>query len=150
MKKQILNYVAAISFLFVLSAVSAFAQAPTFKANIPFDFQVNGKTMTAGQYVIAEPTSPRGTITIRGGQQFSAAVAIFQNIEAKKPANATQLVFRHYGNQYFLVQMQMNRQTGALELPTTKAERNLVKELGGRHLANNNVRPEIVTVALAQ
>ncbi len=150
MKKQILNYVAAISFLFVLSAVSAFAQSPTFKANVPFDFQVNGKTMTAGEYIIAEPVSPRGTIMIRGGQQFSAAVAIFKTIEAKKPANATQLVFRRYGNEYFLAQMQVNHQSTAMELPTTKAERNLVKELGGRHLANNNVQPEIVTVVLAQ
>lgn len=150
MKKQILNYVAAISFLFVLSAVSAFAQSPVFKANIPFDFQVNGKTLAAGQYVITEPTSPHGTITIRGGQKLSTAVAIYQNVEAKKPANATQLVFRRYGNEYFLAQMQVNRQTGAMELPVTKAERNLVKELGGRHLANNKVLPEIVTVALAQ
>ena len=150
MKKQILNYVAAISFLLVLSAVSAFAQSPTFKANIPFDFQVNGKTMTAGEYVITEPISPRGTITIRGGQKVSAAAAIFQNVEARKPAAATQLVFRRYGNEYFLAQMQVNRQTAAMELPTTKAERDLIKELRGRHLANNKVQPEIVTVALAQ
>lgn len=150
MKKQIMSYVATISFLFVLSAVSAFAQSPTLKANIPFDFQINGKAMTAGEYTIAEPASPRGTVIIRGGQKKSAAAAIFQAVEANKTSPATQLVFHRYGNEYFLAQMQVKGQTAAMELPTSKAERNLVKELRGRNLANNKVKPEIVTVAVVQ
>ena len=94
MKKQIMTVVAAISFLFVLSAVTAFAQTPTLKANIPFDFQVNGKAMTAGEYTIGEPTSPRSTIIIRGGQKASAAASLVQAVHSKKAHNATQLVFR--------------------------------------------------------
>ncbi|MEK7833150.1 MAG: hypothetical protein AAB401_18820 [Acidobacteriota bacterium] len=150
MKKQIMKVVAAISFLFVLSAVSAFAQTPKLKANIPFDFQVNGKAMTAGEYTVAEPASPRGAVIIRGGQKTSAAVSLVRTVDASKTHNATQLVFRRYGNHYFLAQMCIKGQTAAMELPTSKAERNLVRELTGRNLANNKVEPEIVTVALAQ
>lgn len=150
MKKQIMNYVATIGFLFVLSAVSAFAQTTSLKANIPFDFQVNGKAMASGQYTIAEPAAPRGTIIIRGGNQTSAAVSLVLTTDTRKAHNETQLVFRRYGNHYFLAQMQVKGQTSAMELPTSKAERDLVKELGGRNLANNKVEPEIVTVALVQ
>jgi hypothetical protein len=150
MKKQLMNVVAAISFLFVLSAVTAFAQAPIFKANIPFDFQVNGKTMTAGEYTIGEPTSPRGTVIVRGGQKASTAAAIFKTVDAGKATDTTQLVFHRYGNHYFLAQMKVKNQTAAMEVPTSKAERDLVKELSGRNLANNKVEPEIVTVALIQ
>lgn len=150
MKKQIMSYVATIGFLFVSSAVFAFAQTPSLKANIPFDFQVNGKTMTAGQYTIAEPTSPRGTVIIRGGQKISAAASLFKAVDASKANTATQLVFRRYGNHYFLAQMQVKGHNSAMELPTSKAERNVARELGGRNLANNKVEPEIVTVALVQ
>ncbi|MFN0108211.1 MAG: hypothetical protein ACKVZH_05090 [Blastocatellia bacterium] len=150
MKKQFINAVAAISFLFVLSAVTTFAQTPALKASIPFDFQINGKAMTAGQYTIAEPNSPRGTIIVRGGEKTSAAVAIFR-AENTKTANAeTKLVFRRYGNHYFLTQMTVKGQTTAMELPETKAERAVARELNGRNLAGNKVTPEIVTVALAR
>jgi len=150
MKKQIMNYVAAISFLFVLSSVSAFAQTPTLTANIPFDFQVNGKAMAAGKYTVAEPALPRGTVIIRGIEKPSPAMAFSRRVEDNKAAATTQLVFHRYGNEYFLAKMQVKGQTAGLEFPTTKAERKLIKELSGRHLANNKVEPEIVTVALAQ
>ncbi|MBS1786925.1 MAG: hypothetical protein JST85_04350 [Acidobacteria bacterium] len=150
MKKQMMNFVATIGFLFVLSSVSAFAQTPALTANVPFDFQVNGKTMVAGKYTIAEPSAPRGTVIIRSIDWKSPAVSIFQKVDDKQAATTTQLVFHRYGDKYFLAKMQIEGQTEAMQLPTSKAERELVKELSGRHLANNKVEPEIVTVALVQ
>lgn len=148
MKKQILNFVATIGFLFVLSSISAFAQVPALTANVPFDFQVNGKTMAAGKYTIAEPAAPRGTLIIRTIAWKSPAVSIFQKVDDKQAATATQLVFHRYGDKYFLAKMQIQGQKEAMQLPTSKSERDLVQELSGRHLANNKVQPEIVTVAL--
>ena len=110
MKNRVMSIVATVSFLFVVSAVSAFAQAPDLqapdlKANIPFDFQVNGKTMNAGEYHISEPVSPKGVVIIRGGEKVSAVASLVRAGESKKMANKTQLVFRRYGDQYFLAQM---------------------------------------------
>lgn len=150
MKKQIMSFVATIGFLFVVSSISAFAQTPLVKANIPFDFQVNGKAMAAGEYTIVQPTSPADTIIVRSVQKPSPALAIFRRTASTEVATKSQLVFRRYGNQYFMANMQVQGVAGNLELLTTKAERNLVKELSGRFLANNKVEPELVTVALTQ
>ncbi len=147
MKKQILNIVATISFLFIVSAVSAYAQSPELKANVPFDFQVNGKVMKAGEYTISDPVSPRGMVIIRGGEKVSAAAAMTYNADSEKVADQTKLVFRRYGNQYFLAQMITKGTTQNRELPVTKAERELIHT---RHLAGNKTEPQTVTVALAQ
>ena len=147
MKKQILNIVATISFLFVVSAVSAYAQAPDLKANIPFDFQINGKVMKAGEYTIFEPVSPKGLVIIRGGEKVSAAASLVYTVDSEKVADQTQLVFRRYGDQYFLSQMTVKGMAHNRELPTTKAERELKNT---RHLAGNKSEPQIVTVAIAQ
>lgn len=146
MKKHILSIVASISFLFVVSAVMVYAQAPVLKANIPFDFQVNGKVMKAGEYAISEPVSPKGLVIIRGSQKVSAA-AIAYAVDANQTADRTQLVFRRYGDQYFLAQMTIKGMARNRELPPTKAERELINT---RHLAGNKAEPQIVTVATAQ
>ena len=150
MKKQIMNFVATIGFLFVLSSISTFAQTPALTANVPFEFQVNGKTMAAGKYTIAEPTAPRGTVIIRSIEWKSPVVSIFQNVDDKQAATTTQLVFHRYGEKYFLAKMQIKGRSEAMQLPTSAAERDLVKESSGRDLANKKVEPEIVTVALVQ
>ena len=112
--------------------------------------QVNGKAMAAGEYTIVQPTSPADTIIVRSVQKPSPALAIFRRTASTEVATKSQLVFRRYGNQYFMANMQVQGVAGNLELLTTKAERNLVKELSGRFLANNKVEPELVTVALTQ
>ncbi len=150
MKKQIMNIVAAISFLFMVSAVSAYAQAPEMKANIPFDFQIQGKVMSAGAYTFTEPISQKNLLIIRGDQKDSAAATIAYFVDAEKQANGTKLVFRRYGDQYFLAQLIFKDSAKNRELPTTKAERAIVKEMRARHLAGNQVEPQIVTITAAQ
>ncbi|MBL8191027.1 MAG: hypothetical protein JNK38_23615 [Acidobacteria bacterium] len=146
MKKQIMNIVATISFLFVMSAISAYAQTPALKANIPFDFQINGKVMKAGEYTISEPVSPKGLVIIRGGQKASSASSLFYTVD-ENVADQTKLVFRRYGDQYFLTQMTIKGMARNRELPTTKAERELIN---ARFLAGNKAEPKVVIVAIAQ
>ena len=65
MKKQTLMIVATVGFLIALSTVSAFAQTMSLaKANVPFDFSVNNKTLSAGKYTIVKPAT-NGVIIVR-------------------------------------------------------------------------------------
>lgn len=150
MRKQRISYVAIIASLLLLTATSALAQSSALKANVPFDFQINGKTMTAGEYTLTEPVSPQRIIIIRCRENGTAAAANIMTAYARELSNKTELVFRRYGNEYFLAKIHVQGQTRGVELPKSKAERRLIKELGSRYLAGRQVEPEIVTVALAQ
>ena len=143
MKKQTLMIVAAVGFLIAMSAVSAFAQTTNLaNAQVPFDFNVNSKTLPAGKYTIAKPAT-NGVIIVRSGEKKSAAASLAATTTQATPA--TRLVFHRYGSQYFLAKIEVEGSNG-LELPKTKAERNTAKQANERHLAKNNGEPEIVTV----
>ena len=61
--------------LFVLSAGSAFAQTKLAKADVPFDFTVNGKTLTAGNYSIVK-SAVNGVIIVRGEDRKGVAASL--------------------------------------------------------------------------
>lgn len=59
MKKQISNLIAAISFVFLFTVVSANAQSDgKLVAHVPFDFYVQGQKLQAGDYMI-KSVNPR-------------------------------------------------------------------------------------------
>lgn len=141
MKKQMLNVVVTLSIIVTLAVAGFAGLSRPLKANVPFDFIVNGKTLPAGEYTIVPSNSP-GLLLIRTWEtKQSAAVMTRGTVEAKsKPS----LVFRRYGNQYFLAKIVGD--TSVNELWQSKAEREAAK--GGRdHLAQGGTTPEIITIS---
>lgn len=56
MKKYLISIVTLFSFVFVLSVASTFAQSVrSLRVHIPFEFQIDKKTLPAGDYRIATP-----------------------------------------------------------------------------------------------
>jgi len=144
MKKQALMIVAAVGFLIALSTVSAFAQTQDpVTAKIPFEFNMNGKTLPAGTYIAGKMT-PGGVVIVRSVDR-KVAVASIASVTTGNKETPTRLTFHRYGNQYFLAKIEIEGVNG-LELPTTKAEQQAAKQANERHLAKNGGAPEIVTV----
>ena len=110
-------------------------------ANVPFDFSVNNKTLSAGKYTIVKPAM-NGVIIVRGEDRKSV-VSLTATTTQSTPT--TQLVFHRYGSQYFLAKIEIEGGNG-MELPKTKAEREAAQKSSERHLAKNGGAPEIVTV----
>ena len=52
MKKEILNVVAILSVIITMSIAGFADLSRNLEANIPFDFMVNGKKLTAGKYTV--------------------------------------------------------------------------------------------------
>jgi hypothetical protein len=110
----------------------AFAQSKS-KANIPFAFSAEDKSMAAGEYTI---TVTDHVMQLRNESTNQTVAFLAEREESEKPQN-TRLVFHKYGDHYYLAEVwNSTGQAGAngLELPASKAEketRTAFKDAGG-------------------
>jgi hypothetical protein len=141
MRKQILSVVVTLSVIATLSIAVFAGLTRSLKVNVPFDFTVNGKTLPAGQYTIEQGTVTNALV-IRNWETKQAAGVIVRKLEVSADSKP-QLIFRRYGNQYFLAQV-IGEASGS-ELPKSNAEREAAK--GGRDHLAMTVEPEIVKVS---
>ena len=123
--------VAVVSFLLVAAAAPLAAQTSRLTANIPFEFNVGGKTMPAGEYEVWKaPTS--AMIVLRGIDHRTSVLSIAMSdpITSLDPATDSRLIFNRYGNQYFLHAVVIAYAAVEFRLPEVRAERELVKTAG--------------------
>jgi hypothetical protein len=146
MRKQIFGAFAVLSLLFAFTVVSAQAQGRnSVTAHIPFAFQIGDKTLPAGDYSVKRLSQNALVIESADGAQSFVAQAprsVQSNPNAKP--GAEKLVFRQYGEQYFLAQVWMIKGGAGRELNMTGAERKAANEL---KLAQNGAKPLTVEVA---
>ena len=121
----------------LLATASAFAQTISLKANIPFNFVVNGKTLPAGEYTVKTMGSER-TLSIRDSSQTATSLVLANACESMQPADRTKLVFHRYGDSYFLTKVWISGNTSGHEIPASKQEAELAARYSG---------PEVVAVA---
>ena len=141
MKKQILNVIVTLSVIAALSIAGFAGLDRSVEANIPFDFMVGGKKLSAGKYTV-EKGSASGAVMVRNWKTKQAAGAITQGLQVRA-GSKPQLVFHRYGNQYFLAKVISD--ASGIELSKSKAEREAAKAKRD-YLTMKDAEPEIVTV----
>jgi hypothetical protein len=104
------------------SSAQAFAQH-TVKVEVPFAFQSDNKAMPAGTYRIDMPSTH--LMLINGGTSASTRFAITEPDERAKTLNVSKVVFRRYGDRYFLHEVWLAGETTGHQCITTKAEKQL-------------------------
>ncbi len=97
MKKQLF---ALLGLGVLLATVSAYAQSAKLKADVPFEFVVAGRTMPNGEYTIQTLDAVDHALSISGESQ-KPSIFLAHSCVSTKPVQ-TKLVFRRYGDQYFL------------------------------------------------
>jgi hypothetical protein len=124
MKKQNLFPLLAV-LLLATGLASAQLDRQAVKANIPFDFIAGSASMPAGEYRVTV-VSDLGTLSVIGG---SADMTLVNShaVQANAAAATTKLIFRRYGDQYFLYRIWVQGEDRGRELPQTRLE----KELAG-------------------
>ncbi len=143
MKKQVLSVVTIMSFLCSLVIAGSAIDAGRLKAKIPFEFTVGKTMLPAGSYTV-DSGVVRGCLQISAEDRSkSVFVNTFGGQTSNKPSEA-KLVFRRYGDQYFLWQVWNDGSDVAMQLPESRAERELIRHLN--HLAKNKAEPELVIV----
>jgi len=120
MKKQVLALVGVLSLLLV--AGSAFAQAGQIRANIPFNFTVGHTTLPAGNYSVSTTGGTDSILVIRGLDGKALKLVGSHHVQASKFSDRTKLVFRCYGDRYFLAQVWTLGSQMGRELPKSPLE----------------------------
>ncbi len=146
MKKQILSIVATLTLLIPMSIMGFAGFTGRVSANIPFDFMVGDKEFKAGRYSVSRlsVSHSAGTLVIRSADSSEVANFNVNNV-TDRGGSGTRLIFRRYGNQYFLAKIFDGYSGEGAALMKSKAERELAKK--GDVITRNAVEPEIVTVA---
>jgi hypothetical protein len=143
MKKHLTWLPLVLITLFSSAAVSTNAQsAHGVRANVPFDFTVGDKTFQAGKIVAALPGSEAGPMAIRNINNGQHTLRIARTLRGADASDSAKLVFRKYGNRYFLAEVWVPGLSG-WEVMKSRSERAIEREL---RLARNS-KPELVSVS---
>src|SRR5438270_10856681 len=129
MRKQLCVGALALSFVVsMLAGATASAKSVDgMRAQIPFDFNVGGAQLPAGEYTLGSLTSDDSTIRISNGRNVASILTISKEGNPNSEPRS-RLVFHKYGDQYFLVAVWGVDRTGRA-LPESKRERRLRKEM---------------------
>ncbi len=103
--------------------------------NVPFAFQNGSQHLTAGLYTIS--MDYENVASIRG--ESASGFAITGSDEELQPSKTTKVVFRKYGDQYFLHEIWVAGDTSHTYFPTSKVEK--------REISSNRTAPTTVVVA---
>jgi hypothetical protein len=145
MKKIAMSIATAIVGV-LLSAASVYGQ--TVKADIPFSFHAANQSLPAGEYEISTRNTVANVIVVRNTTGKQSLAAMTNKAPSNQTSDVSKLIFRRYGDQYFLAQIFVAGRAEGTELIKTKAERRLLKSQRD-HLAHN-VAPELVTILVGQ
>ena len=150
MARQILKGMMMLMMTLALAAASAVVANGQSKqkliAQVPFDFVVAQKTLRAGEYHVRAVNQGGDAIAIKStdGDQV---LRLSSPKERSSRQMAAKLVFHRYGNTYFLSQIWMAGKSMGRELPRTREERALERELKVlKVIASNQSTFEVVEV----
>jgi hypothetical protein len=121
---------AALFLLLALMMVGeSMAQTIRMKANVPFDFIVNGSSLPAGEYTIQSFGAIDGK-TLRLGNVGSRQGALVNTVgmDAAKASGQTKLIFHRYGDRYFLAQVWIAGSDHGQALPVSHRESELARD----------------------
>ncbi len=143
--KRLISLLLAGSMLALFTALPAQAQlsGTAMRVTIPFDFNVRGKTLPSGKYVIRRIGAEPDRLMIYNNDNHEHVIFASEPVGGAKFAERGEVVFHKYGDTYFLFEIwSRGEATGAEALPS-RAERRLEREV-----ANNGGSPALVALAI--
>ncbi len=147
MKRNTFRFAAILSLALMLTASIVFANPEMrIKATIPFEFSVGSQTLPAGQYIV-RPLNNNGMLMIQSADDHHRTALInTSSVQALPGQERARLVFRKYGDQYFLGQVWPGGDAVGYQSARSGRERALL-QAPNKNLAQRSVSPESVTVA---
>jgi hypothetical protein len=130
MKKSML-VAGLLQFVVALALTApASAQPNTYTIHVPFSFNVEGRTLPAGNYrvVAAAPALAEILGIDRSNFNLSAGFATFRQYRPAGEPQIGELVFHRYNQQYFLAEAWFGGSPSGYMLPTTHAEKEYAKQ----------------------
>jgi len=91
-------------------------------AQVPFEFMVANKIVPAGEYEVQAITMDRNTLMIRNAEAKVGLFSPSSQWESKQGASDYALVFKQYGDRYFLSEIRLQGSKITYRLPESKVE----------------------------
>jgi hypothetical protein len=91
-------------------------------AQVPFEFMVANKMVPAGEYEVQAITMDRNTLVIRNAEAKVGLFSPSSQWESKQDASDYALVFKQYGDRYFLSEIRLQGSKITYRLPESKVE----------------------------
>ena len=108
----------------LMATASVYAQTIRVRAEIPFNFVVTGGTLPSAEYTIQSNQSIDHLLTLSSAGQKS--IVFLANpclsLKARKVSGESKLVFRRYGDQYFLSEIWMEGSSVGYQLRKSRHE----------------------------
>jgi hypothetical protein len=106
---------------------------------IPFEFQVDGKTLPAGKYELAvDAATHRATLRTEGGAQVYLPA---HPTQWKEHQEIAAVAFHRYGNVHYLRSWKMAGTFDGYQAPESRGEKAAMKGGGAREVAMLLVKP---------
>jgi len=143
LKQQAVKAFVLLSLIVTLSAIYGHAQGQTLirKVKIPFDFSVSDKTFPAGVYSVTR-VNPEKVMLRLSSEGGGESINIITNpVQAKESPKTGKLIFRRYGETYFLSQVWESDEIQGRQLLKSRTERSVERDL-----AERGGRPAIVDI----
>jgi hypothetical protein len=120
MKTTLRNIAMTIGLTAILGSATLFAQTES-KANIPFDFQITGQTLPAGQYLVKLNQANRMLVfrNTETGHSTMTLTHPYKSGTMEEP----KLIFRHSGERYTLESAWFAGVSGGYGPPQGKRDR---------------------------
>ncbi len=134
MKKQMIKAFVALGVLLAVSAnyVNAFGKPLIRKVEIPFDFSIGDKSFPAGVYNIASVNQEKVMLLLSSVDGRESIHIMTNHVQAKDTPKTSKLVFRRYGEAYFLAQVWESYDVNGRQLPKSRAEKSVERDLSRR------------------
>jgi hypothetical protein len=147
MKKLILHLATTLSLCLMLGVAANAQTTRQMTITIPFDFHVGKKALPAGTYTVYKTSAHSGdSFLLRDKDGDVKSFFNTQSVQTRKVESRSRLEFHRYNDKYFLARLWSAGNNIGRELRRSRLEREAEKE--ARHLAQADVRPEIVAVAI--
>ena len=128
----------AMSLALLLSA-AAHAQTTQLKVTVPFDFTAGDTVLPAGDYNV-QSMGPWGgpTLSVHNVNSNAGTIILSNSCRSKKPTAEAKLVFRRYGQQYFLAEVWNRYSSDGNQIQISSQQ---------TELAKNQSKDEVVLIA---
>lgn len=143
MKKQISRALLGLAAALALAVAANAQDLNTVLIRVPFDFVAGAKQMPAGRYTVRRLRSDAETALLLRSEDGRSTAVVLTNTGGANP-RASALVFRQYGDRYFLAEVSMPGTASVRELPKTGAERRLERELAEQNKADESKTVTVV------
>ncbi len=144
-------------FAFLLAGAFASAQAQQivgFTVHVPFDFIVNNQELPAGKYqVLLRENGKTSQLRISGADKQPRLTVFSIPKDTPTYVTNTRMVFRRYGNRYFLGKIWARGEASGHEIARSKAEKQLRRQVGKDSLSLRQTAPnatEVVSLTAMQ